>query len=299
MEDAKPSRTAMVVALIRAEHANAPTPLFFDRWAEKLVPQEFRSELPQVASGDGSTEEWLSQSGLRVNVILRARYCEDQLREAASKGVDQYVIVGAGFDSFAWRRPAWARDVRVFEIDHPATQNVKMAQLAAAGADLGEACFVSADLREVPIDRALSGVDFDPRRRTFFAWLGVTRYLTREANASALAAMGRAAAEGSFVLLSYAPRPTDETSDDRVRDERSATVLSSWGEPHVSYFTAAEMAALVEEAEFAVREDLSHQQLISRYKHQGAEALGRARTGRLMLAERSQNSVRQEGRARS
>ena len=197
MEDQKPSRTAMVVALIRADHARkSGSPLLNDPWAEKLVPPEFAAELPRFASGDAAVEQWLARSGLRVNVILRARYCEDQLCEAVSGGVDQYVIVGAGFDSFAWRRPPWARTLAVFEIDHPATQNVKITQLRAAGADLDEACLIGADLRDVPIDEALAASAYDPQRRSFFAWLGVTRYLTREANASALAAMGRVAATG-------------------------------------------------------------------------------------------------------
>src|SRR5262249_41196390 len=119
MEEA-PSRTAMVVALIRAEHTrNTQVPILRDEWAEKLGPPAFAAELPRFLSGDAPVEEWLARRGLRANVILRARYCEDQLREAVSRGVGQYVIVGAGLDSFAWRRPAWARDLRVFEIDHP------------------------------------------------------------------------------------------------------------------------------------------------------------------------------------
>src|SRR4029077_18565903 len=144
MEDQKPSRTAMVVALIRAEHARKNrSPLLNDHWAEKLVPPEFFAELPRLTSGDAAVEAGLARSGVRANVILRARYCEDQLHEAVRGGVDQYVIVGAGFDSFAWRRPSWARRLRVFEIDHPATQSVKIRQLHAAGADLDEACLIA------------------------------------------------------------------------------------------------------------------------------------------------------------
>ena len=287
MEDQKPSRTAMVVALIRAEHARKNrSPLLNDYWAEKLVPPEFVAELPRLASGDAAIEAWLARSGVRANVILRARYCEDQLHEAVRGGVDQYVIVGAGFDSFAWRRPSWARRLRIFEIDHPATQSVKIRQLHAAGADLDEACLIAADLREAPIDQVLAATNYDPKRRTFFAWLGVTRYLTHEANASALAAMGRAAARRSYLLLSYAPPSLEPVAESGEYQDRSATTLSSWGEPWVSSFTPADMTAMAGEAGFIVREDLSHQDLIARYRTEGAGALGRASNGRLMLAER-------------
>lgn len=287
MEEDKPSRTAMVVALIRADHARkSRSPLLNDQWAEKLVPPEFVAELPRLANGDPEVEQWLARSGLRANVILRARYCEDQLQEAVRGGVDQYVIVGAGFDSFAWRRPPWARGLRIFEIDHPATQNFKIRQLRAAGADLDEARLIAADLRETPIDRALTASAYDPKRRTFFAWLGVTRYLTREANASALAAMGRAAARGSYLLLSYAPPPSQRDAEGADEANRSAATLSSWGEPWVSSFTPEEMATMAGEAGFVVREDLSHHDLIIRYTPEGAEALGRGSNGRLMLAER-------------
>ena len=277
----------MVVALIRADHARkSPSPLINDHWAEKLVPPEFVAELPRLTNGDTAVEAWLARSGVRANVILRARYCEDRLQEAVEGGVDQYVIVGAGFDSFAWRRPSWARTLRIFEIDHPATQSVKIRQLRAAGADLGEACLIAADLRESPIDQVLADSNYDPTRRTFFAWLGVTRYLTREANASALAAMGRASARRSYLLLSYAPPFSEPSAERGEYEDRSATTLSSWGEPWVSSFTPAEMAEMAGEAGFVVREDLSHQNLIARYTTEGAEALGRASNGRLMLAER-------------
>jgi len=287
MEDQRPSRTAMVVALIRADHARkSQSPLLNDFWAEKLIPAEFVAELPRFASSDAELEQWLARGGLRVNVILRARYCEDQLREAVRGGVGQYVIVGAGFDSLAWRRPQWAQGLAIFELDHPATQNLKVKQLRAAGADLDQASFIAVDLRDVAIDQALAPSAYDPERPAFFAWLGVTRYLTREANAAALAAMGRAAAAGSRLVLSYAPATSSRAIESGEDEDRSKATLASWGEPWVSSFTQAEMAQMVGEAGFQVAEDLSHEDLVARYKNQGAEALGRASNGRLMLAVR-------------
>lgn len=286
MEDETPSRTAMVVALIRAEHTrHASVPLLRDDWAERLVPPAFVAELSRLV-GDGSVDKWLARRGLRANVILRARYCEDQLREAVARGVEQYVIVGAGFDSFAWRRPSWATNLRIFEIDHPATQNVKIERLRAEEADLTQAHFVAADLRNVAIDQALAATDYDPRQRSFFAWLGVTRYLTRDANASALAAMERAGAIGSCLLLSYTAPSADVSAEAREREAQSAATLASWGESAVSAFTQDEMAAMAREAGFDVRADLSIQELIEVYRKEGADALGQGRFTRLMLAER-------------
>jgi methyltransferase (TIGR00027 family) len=176
---ANASRTAELTAMMRAIHQIADdTPKIL---ADPIAPR-------LVDMGAGS-DDWLGPilnhpfaNQWRTGFLVRNRYAEDCLSGCAEGGLDQYVILGAGLDTFAFRQPAWAQALRTYEIDHPATQRWKQERLAAAGVA------IPANLRFVPIDferqllaDALRGADFDFGRRTFCSWLGVTQYLTREA----------------------------------------------------------------------------------------------------------------------
>ena len=119
---------------------------------------------------------------MRAFFAVRSRYAEDQLAEALKRGVTQYVVLGAGLDTFAYRNPYAGRDLRVFEVDHPATQAWKRNRLETTGIP------VPADLTYVPVDfekravpECLSEAGFQRNAPTFFSWLGVTPYLTPEA----------------------------------------------------------------------------------------------------------------------
>src|SRR5580704_18250216 len=118
MENIAPSRTALATALMRAAHTRLdPHPLINDSWGDRLVPESTRIEI---------RDEALLRSRAYPNVITRTRYAEDALQAAVSRGIRQYVLIGAGFDSFALRRPAYSADLQIFEIDFPATQMLKM-----------------------------------------------------------------------------------------------------------------------------------------------------------------------------
>src|ERR1700678_4549305 len=127
------SMTAIGTSLMRAAHARLDDPVLVDdRWGERLIHDDERGSV-RAAHGDIEVYEALRRHPSYGNVILRARYTEDALERAVGRGTGQYVIVGAGLDSFALRRPAWARELVVFEVDHPATQKFKLARLAEAG----------------------------------------------------------------------------------------------------------------------------------------------------------------------
>src|SRR5258708_22987441 len=112
-----------------------------------------------------------------------ARYAEDALEAAVSQGIRQYVLIGAGFDSFALRRPAFSADLQIFEIDFPATQTFKIQRISECGISLPDSVhFIAADLSRESVAAALARSSFERDRLTFFSWLGVTMYLTREAN---------------------------------------------------------------------------------------------------------------------
>ena len=122
------------------------------------------------------------RTALRVRVLLRSRFAEARLAAAVRRGVRQLVELGAGYGTFAYRAPAWARDVRIFEVDEPATQGDKRARLARAGiAPPSNLTFVPIDFETTQLPDALAARGFAATQPAFFSWLGVIPYLTRDA----------------------------------------------------------------------------------------------------------------------
>jgi methyltransferase (TIGR00027 family) len=119
---------------------------------------------------------------LRSAFVLRSRFAEDCLRSAVSGGIRQYVILGAGLDTFAYRQPNWARNLAVFEVDHPSSQEYKRERLAARGIQIpANLRFCPYDFEHQSLDEALAEISFDRGATTLFSWLAVTQYLTRDA----------------------------------------------------------------------------------------------------------------------
>jgi len=177
--------------------------------------------------------------GLRAHVTLRNRFAEDRLTEAVRRGVTQYVILGAGGDTFAYRQPDWARSIRVFEVDHVASQQDKRQGLTAAGID------VPSNVRYAPIDfetttlrdgLVAGGVDL--AAPTFFSWLGVTMYLTETAIDAVLKTVA-AFGQGSEIVFTYARRERAER--DPADGASLADIAAAMGEPWLSYFDVDEL----------------------------------------------------------
>ena len=173
--------------------------------------------------------------GLRVHVVLRSRVAEDHLRLSIDRGVTQYVLLGAGYDTFIVRQPEWARALHIVEVDRPAIQEEKYGRLADAG------LVVSDNVQFAPIDfenetlaqgLARNGVSLD--RPTFFSWLGVTMYLTEAAIDATLRTVV-ATPPGSEIVFTYAD-PTPHP-DSVMGAPRLADLAASVGEPWLSYFT--------------------------------------------------------------
>jgi methyltransferase (TIGR00027 family) len=119
---------------------------------------------------------------LRSAFVLRSRFAEDCLHLAVTGGIRQYVILGAGLDTFAYRQPDWARNLAIFEVDHPSSQEYKRERLAARGIEIpSNLCFCPCDFEHQSLDEALAAISFDRGTTAFFSWLGVTQYLTRDA----------------------------------------------------------------------------------------------------------------------
>ncbi len=228
------SRTALATAYLRAAHQllDARPLLFDDPMAVRLLGDDARRRILAAAPRYRTPPAQY----LRSHVVLRARFAEDRLVRAVGRGLSQYVIVGAGFDTFALRRPAWANALRVIEVDHRASRDEKRTRMAAGGL-------------EVPANVVLAAIDFEreslregllrhgasPAEPTFFAWLGVTMYLTEVAIDATLESIA-GFAEGSEVVLTFMEPPMCTQDGPEGGFPRLAGLVAAAGEPFVSHF---------------------------------------------------------------
>jgi len=171
---------------------------------------------------------------LRAHVVLRTRFAEDRLEEAVRIGVRQYVSLGAGFETFAYRQPAWAAALRVFEVDQPATQAVKRQRLTAAGVSAPQnLIYVPIDFEAESLRDGLhrGGVQLD--QPAFFAWLGVTMYLTEPAIDTVLRTVVSLPPSTEIAFTFAQPgAPAGDAARGPSPAERAAAV----GEPWVTFF---------------------------------------------------------------
>lgn len=176
MRDALPSRTADRVALRRAAHQLLDRPpVFHDPLALRILPPDVAARLKEAPH---EFERSPVSRYLRAFLAVRSRVAEDALAEAVGRGVSQYVLLGAGFDTFAYRNPY--SELRVFEVDHLSTQREKRLRLESAGIEVPEnASFVAADLSAIPLRETLAVDGFRADEPAVFAWLGVVPYLDR------------------------------------------------------------------------------------------------------------------------
>lgn len=268
MEKPAASRTALATALMRAAHTRLdPHPLIDDPWGDRLVPETAKRAM-------ASSEELLDESLLRnrscANVIMRTRYAEDALHAAVSHGVQQYVLIGAGFDSFALRRAGCCADLRIFELDFPATQSLKIERIEACGITLPDTVhFVAADFSQESLAEALARSPFDTNRLTFFSWLGVTMYLTREANLATLSSIASCSPAASEVVFTYLDERLFQSRSEEFRELELR--VAALGEPFLSGFDPAELGAHLAACGLDLVEDLDGTQAAARYGRGGGQ----------------------------
>lgn len=266
MDSGRPSWTAMGTALMRAAHTRLDhPPLIDDPWGDRLILPEER-EAMRVAGDAAELDAGLRAHPSYGTVIMRARFAEDALADAVGRGVRQYVIVGAGMDSFALRRPQFAEGVEVFEVDHPATQAFKIARLEGCEVSMPAGLhLVAADLSETGLDAALASSDFDRDRPAFFSWLGVSGYLTRAANLATLRAIASSAPAGSELVFSYLDQSllTADSADGPMREVRAS--VASAGEPWISGFDPEQVGQELRYVGLELLENLGPRELAARY----------------------------------
>jgi methyltransferase (TIGR00027 family) len=288
VQESTASRTALATALMRAAHTRLdPHPLIDDPWGDRIVPaavvELLRARAAASIAADATADDYLLASPAYVNVITRTRFAEDALQAAVAHGVRQYVLIGAGFDSFALRRPAYAADLDIFEIDHPATQNLKIEQIARCGISLPDSVhFIAADLSRRSVAQTLADSPFRPDRTAFFSWLGVTMYLTKEANFATLRSIAACSQPGSELVFTYADaRMLTSTSTEFLE---LAQTVASMGEPFLFGFDPHTLAVDLRSCGLTLVEDWDNAQIAARYARSDLNRGGPSRFSHIALA---------------
>ena len=278
MEQAIPSKTALSVALRRAAHQIHDSPVVFDDpIAVALLGTTYAEELRRTPV---RTDRPFSIA-LRAFLVARSRYAEDTLRKAVEGGVEQYVLLGAGLDTFAYRN-SYAQ-LRVFEVDHPATQQWKRELLQRNRIAIPDSVtYAPVDFERHSLSTQLGDAGFNHRAPAFFAWLGVVPYLTLEAFRGTLNFIS-AQPPGTGLTLDYGQPRAVLPLLERLAHDSLASRVEKAGEPFQLFFTPAGIAA--EFSRFHSLEDLGAPEINARYFSGRTDQLGvRGAAGHLFSA---------------
>ena len=258
--EAEPSRTAILAAIARGELRLQfePPSVLDDPFALVLVGpawQEAYESLISLFGVEICQEAWAFH-------CLRSRYAEDRLTQGTFA---QYVILGAGLDSFVWRRPDLLRSLRVFEVDHPATQAWKRDRVAALALPASESLvFTPIDFESESLRHGLDAAGFEWTKPTMFSWLGVTHYLTSDAMETTLRTMADAA-PASAVAFDYRADATVLDENGKTFWETFGRVAAQSGEPLQDEWTADQIETLITRCGLQVADHPTREETIERY----------------------------------
>ena len=264
METGRASKTALGVAIRRAAHQLVDVPpVLDDPIAVRLVGSGYRGKIGRASHMVGRD--------LRAFMAVRSRYMEDQLAAFVERGGEQYVVLGAGLDTFAYRNPF--AGLRVFEVDFPATQQWKRTLLNEAEIAQPEGLrFVPLDFEYQTLAEGLAEAGFDRDAAAFFGWLGVVPYLTLTAFRATLGVIAQLPA-GSGVSFDYAVAPETLSEVGRKAFDALAGRVAAAGEPFQLFFTQEEMEAELRRAGFQRVEQLDSDRLNELYFKDRADGL--------------------------
>ena len=277
MEALTPSRTAQGAAMHRAAHQLLDTPpIFEDPLAVRIIGPEAEQELR------GGTD-WHARDragGLRAFIAMRSRLAEDGLSSAVARGIRQYVLLGAGLDTFAYRAGDGFSGVTIFEIDHPATQAWKRARLEELAIPIpSNVVYAPVNFESETLREGLARAGFNFSRPAFFAWLGVTPYLSRDAVMETLKFIALSMAEGSEIMFDYAQPVEALDASQRANFEAMAERVAAAGEPFKSFFEPDTLVRDLRALGFSAVEDFDASTLNPRYfanRIDGLKLRGRA-----------------------
>ena len=274
----QPSRTALSAAMYRAAHQLVDKPpVFEDPLALKIIGDDAEKVLR------AGSERWTSPNAasFRGMIAARSRYSDDCFVEAFKQGIRQYVSLGAGLDTFAYRIKL--KGLSIFEVDHPATQTWKSLSLEQNNITIPEnLTYVPVDFENETLKEGLGRTGFNFSERAFFSWLGVTPYLTLDAVIGTLAFVAKQMPRGSEIVFDFAVPPSDDPYL-KARQETLVARVGSIGEPIKSIFIATELEKSVKSLGFSSAEALDFNRLNELYFKKRADGL-KLQSGHLMRA---------------
>ena len=280
MKTKQPSRTAHFVALGRAmaDAGISHIPNFQDPTARVFLNEKGKKSLAKIeglARGEKRSVQLEMARGMADVLALRTAAIDAAVREAMAAGAKQLVILGAGYDGRAWRMPE-LDGVKVFEVDHPATQGHKRAHVAELPAAKGIITFVSIDFERESLDAALERAGHNRSLPTCWIWEGVVMYLTHEAMRATLSGIAGRSAPGSTLIVNY---------HTVHRHFIARLMFRLIGEPQISAWSPEEMAAELRSVGFLVREDSGMADWNKQYA-QGVAKVDRALYMRIAVARK-------------
>ncbi|NEX62212.1 class I SAM-dependent methyltransferase [Noviherbaspirillum galbum] len=283
MKENYASITANRVAISRAAHQLLDRPrVFEDPVALRLIDTKDSAAI--LAGGRGL----LSQRArvLRAALVARSRLAEDELAAAVKRGVRQYVILGAGLDTFAYRSPYSPGQLRVFEVDHPTTQASKRKRLHAAGISIPDGVhFVPVDFETQALADQLQSAGLCMEAPAFFSWLGVTMYLAPETVMSTLRYVRSRCVGGGGIVFDYMTPFSGQSLIRRVRLLLLASRLKAIGEPWIGFFEPPAVKNELRSMGFSVVQDLEPEDINMRYFSSRKDGLRVAGPVHLMSAQ--------------
>jgi methyltransferase (TIGR00027 family) len=275
--------TALITSYARAYHATHDSPVIFDdSLADRyFTPEEhiqfdqnlanmlpmLNPELAATQPDQASALAFIMQTMHCPITLSRSRYTEECLEAAVrmDPSAQQYVLLGAGMDTFAFRRPDLLAQLNVYEVDHPVTQALKRQRIALAGWEIpAQLHLVPVDFTRQSISTALQESSYDPQKRTFFSWLGVSFYLTREVFFSTLQSIARIAPRGSSIVFDYMD-PAAFSSEASPRMRRMYWIAQQVGEPMKASFDPAALADELAALGLDLQVNLSPAEIEARY----------------------------------
>lgn len=283
MKQKNPSLTAYKVAMMRAAHQVLDNPkVFEDPIALSIIGTQGASD---IRSKSRKLKTKL-HTYLRAIVVARSRFVEDELAAEIKRGVRQYVILGAGLDTFAYRNPYSAKGLRVFEVDHPATQQWKRQQLNAIKIQTPETlAFVPIDFESQSLVDELLKAGFRTEETTLFSWLGVTMYLIRETMLATMEQISSLTPSGSEIVFDYVVPPSSQNLLRRLVFRMLSNKVGKTGEPWKSFFDPISLVMDLKAIGFTQVEDIGPEKINALFFKDRADKLMVGNFGRLMKAQ--------------
>ncbi len=279
MDEGRPSKTAMGAAMLRAAHQILDDPkIFDDPIALKIMGEKGESWLR------GNLERFQRDRYMRAFIVLRSRYAEDELARAMERGVRQYVILGAGLDTFPYRNPHPLSRLRVYEVDHPVTQSWKRRRLEEAGIEIPDTLtFAPVDFEKQTLGEGLRQAGFKTVEPAFFSLLGVVVYLTRAAAAETFKFVASLPRDSEIVFDCSLPNSSLDVFEALARQRRASRVAAA-GEPWLTYFDLPSLSGDLRQMGFSHVEHLGTESANERYFKDRADHFQVAGSGHMVKA---------------